>query len=76
MDSFGWKNFDATAPVTQWLETPSTNLGLELHVDPVRSGSYARRVAERVHFSPEEEPDHEERGVPMLIVYTIKYAPM
>ncbi|XP_033642777.1 left-right determination factor 1-like [Asterias rubens] len=76
LDSFGWKNFDATAPVTQWLETPSTNLGLELHVDPVRSGSYARRVAERVHFSPEEEPDHEERGVPMLIVYTIKYAPI
>ena len=76
VDTFGWKNFDVTDTVVQWVADPSSNMGLELRVAPERSGSYARRIAGRVHFSPEEEPDDEEKGVPMLTVYTVKYAPV
>ncbi|XP_038079143.1 left-right determination factor 1-like [Patiria miniata] len=76
VETFGWKNFDVTDTVIQWVADPSTNMGVELHVTPERSGSYARRVAGRVRFSPEEEPEDAEKGVPVLIVYTVKYAPV
>ncbi|XP_072030337.1 left-right determination factor 1-like [Amphiura filiformis] len=79
VDSSGYTIFDVTTAVRHWLETPSSNQGLELRVSPFRPGRYANRVADSVRASMIRHGRHDLPGtevdVPVLTIYTVKYAP-
>ena len=67
LDASGWIGFSITRVVKTWVEDLESDQCIDVWIERVRSGTKARRAAQKTHFARPTHPEEELK--PTLMVH-------